>query len=55
MKKPLPKPDRVEVRPASYQPKKSEKEQRWRIKDGATPQEVARKVQRPVELVDKSD
>ena len=55
MKKPLRKPDRVEVQPASYQPKKAEKEQCWRIKDGATPQEVVRKVLRPVRLVDKPE
>lgn len=53
MKKKLPEPDKVKVRPASYQPTKAEKEQRWRIK--ATPEEVAKRLLRPVRLEPSDD
>ena len=52
-KKRLRKPDRVEVKPSSYQPTKAEKEQRWRI--DATPEQVAEKLLRPVKFEPKDD
>ena len=48
-KQALPKPRTVTLRPPTYQPKKSEMEERHRI--DATPQEVAQAVLRPTRLV----